>query len=227
MAYSTKWALSSRQSWNSLPLMYTWHISVYDYMKVTNRWDLRFWGHTSLSGIISTLRLLHRYNLYLKHLSCLSDSLLPLLGWRKWLTKDSLYPPFRRWWLGCLEKWKFIGNVSKMFSWDLSVRYDREPGFLTERGTMDYWTKQEFHMQFTPDPSHWHTGAGSRNANAVWIFQDKMSKNRLKFSLSLLNTGLFSWTSYCYVVKQLRNVMALCLGQLKNTFMVFFLNQLF
>lgn len=98
------------------------------------------WHHFSIQW--QFIRLLHRYDLCLTCLFLSSGSLeldfsSPWIT--RWLLIDLLHPPFRRWWLGCMEKWRFIGDVSKMFSWDNSVRYERELGLLIERETVGYY----------------------------------------------------------------------------------------
>lgn len=168
--------------------MHTCHISVHDYMKVTNPQGLRFWGHTSLSGITSAFRLKFKYNLCLKHLPFLSDTLLPFHGWGKWLLADSLL--FRRWWLACLEKWKFISNVNDMSSWDLRVRYGREPGLLIERETMDYWLNMNSICSLLQTQATVALVQGVEMQMLFWIFQYEMSK-------SDWNSAFYYWLLAC------------------------------
>lgn len=197
--------------------MHTCYISVHNYMKVTNPQGLRFWGHISLSGITSAFRLKYKYNLCLKHLSFLSDSLLLLLGWGKWLLIDFLL--FRRWWLGCLENWKFISNVNNMFSWDLSVRYGREPDLLIEIETMDYWQTWILYAVYSRPESL-----------ACWCRELKckcclnISKWNEQNQIEIQPFTIEYWPVFMDLLllcgKQLRNVMAVCLGQLNEIVLV-------
>lgn len=217
----------SGQSRNSLPSVQTWHISVHEGMKGGNQHCSRGWdsGDTQVSAESSQHSvgdLLDSYTYLFEvpfFLSGSTDLDLSLLEWGKYLLTDLLHPcSGDAGWVGWRSRGLLVTWILCFSETSVSDIRENQALGLKEKQWITNWTW--VHMQFVLDLSLWLAGTGSRNSNTVWIFQDETSKASSEVSLSLSNTALSSWACYGYVLKQLRNVRAMCLEQQKEFVLV-------